>query len=299
MRNLKLLYRLLVVATFLTCLTSVSAQEDLLALLEENEEEMTQQVTAIFKTSRIINAHSIENTPKGILDVKISHRFGFVENGLYDLFGLDGATIRIGGDWGISDRLSVGLGRSSFEKMYDVYGKVRLLRQSTGKRSVPVSITYLGTAAINTLKYQDPEASNLFQSRLFYTHELLIARKFSEAFSLQMMPSVVHRNLVLTNAEKHDVVAMGIGGRQKISKRLSLNLEYYYVFPDQLDARYRNSLSVGVDIETGGHVFQLHFTNSTSMVSKGFITETVGDWLDGGVHFGFNVSRVFTVKSNK
>lgn len=283
----------------LFCLTSVRAQDDLLALLEDEEEETTQQVSAIFKTSRIINAHSIENTPKGILDIKISHRFGFVENGLYDLFGLDGATIRIGGDWGISDRISVGLGRSSFEKMYDVYGKVRLLKQSTGKKSIPVSITYLGTAAINTLKYQDPEASNLFQSRLFYSHELLIARKFSEAFSLQVMPSVVHRNLVLTNLEKNDVVAIGFGGRQKISKRLSLNLEYYYVLPDQLDERYRNSLSVGIDIETGGHVFQLHFTNSTSMVSKGFITETVGDWLNGGVHFGFNVSRVFTVRSQK
>lgn len=297
MKNHKIRHGLVVLVTLLSCLTSIWAQEDLLALLEESEEETTQQVGAIFKTSRIINAHSIENTPKGILDIKISHRFGFVENGLYDLFGLDGATIRIGGDWGISDRISVGLGRSSFEKMYDVYGKVRLLKQATGKTSVPVSVTYLGTAAINTLKYQDPEASNLFQSRLFYSHELLIARKFSEAFSLQVMPSVVHRNLVLTNAEKNDVIAIGFGGRQKISKRLSLNLEYYYVLPNQLDERYRNSLSVGVDIETGGHVFQLHFTNSTSMVSKGFITETVGDWLDGGVHFGFNVSRVFTVKS--
>ncbi|NND31060.1 MAG: hypothetical protein HKN76_00625 [Saprospiraceae bacterium] len=273
------------------------AQEDLLALLEEDE--TTEVVGAIFKTSRIINGHSIENTPKGILDVKISHRFGFVNNGLYDLFGLDGATIRIGGDWGISDRISVGLGRSSLEKMYDVYGKIRLLRQSTGKKTIPLSITYLGTAAINTLRFEDPEASNLFQSRLFYSHELLIARKFSEGFSMQIMPSIVHRNLVQTNAETHDVIALGFGGRQKISKRLSLNLEYYYVLPDQLSDRYKNSFSVGFDIETGGHVFQLHFTNSTSMVSKGFITETVGDWFDGGVHFGFNISRVFTVGRGK
>jgi hypothetical protein len=155
----------------------------------------------------------------------------------------------------------------------------------------------LGTAAISTLKYEDPEASNLFQSRLFYSHELLVARKFSEAFSLQLMPSVVHRNLVQTHSEANDVWAIGLGGRQKISKRVSLNLEYYYVLPDQLDDRYKNSFSVGFDIETGGHVFQLHFTNSTSMVSKGFITETVGDWFDGGVHFGFNISRVFTLRN--
>jgi hypothetical protein len=268
------------------------AQEDLLSLLLD--EETTEYTGAIFKTSRIINGHSIENTPKGIVDIKISHRFGFINNGVYDLFGLDGATIRIGGDFGITDRLSVGIGRSSLEKMYDTYGKIKLLRQSTGKRKMPFGLSYIASASINTLKHEDPEASNLFQSRLFYSHELLIARKFNEAFSLQIMPTLVHRNLVQTHSEKHDVIALGIGGRQKLSKRVSLNLEYYYVLPNQLAEQYKNSFSCGFDIETGGHVFQLHFTNSTSMVYKGFITETVGDWFDGGVHFGFNLSRVFT-----
>ena len=268
-------------------------QSDLLSLLED--EETVNYTTAIFKTSRIINSHSIENTPKGILDVKISHRFGFINSGLYDLFGLDGATIRLGGDFGITDNISLGFGRSSLEKMYDVYGKIRLLRQCTGKRVMPVSLSYVATASINTLKFEDPSASNLFQSRLFYSHQLLIARKFSEGFSLQLMPTLVHRNLVRTHAESNDVISIGIGGRQKISKRVSINMEYFYVLPDQLDPQYKNSLSIGFDIETGGHVFQLHFTNSTSMVYKGFIGETVGDWLDGGIHFGFNISRVFSL----
>lgn len=287
--------------SFSKCLISIlllasyhaRSQEDLLSMLEN--EPVTEYATAIFKTTRIVNGHSIETTPKSILDIKISHRFGFLENGLYDLFGLDAATIRIGADWGVTDFLTLGAGRSSLEKTYDIYAKYRLLRQSKGERNIPLSIVYVGTAAINTLKYEDPEASNLFTSRLFYSHQLLLARKFTEGLSLQIMPTVVHRNLTQTNNESHDVISIGVGGRQKISKRVSINFEYYYVLPDQLAEQYRNSLSIGFDIETGGHVFQLHFTNSTSMIYKGFITETVGDWLDGGVHFGFNISRAFTL----
>ena len=270
-----------------------TCQEDLLSMLEgENNHSFTE---AIFKTSRIINGHSIENTPKSILDVKISHRFGFIENGLYDLFGLDGATIRIGADYGVTDRLSIGGGRSSLEKTYDLYAKYQILRQSMGKDAMPLGLSYVVTSAIQTLKFLDPEASNLFRSRLYYTHQLLIARKFSEGFSLQVMPILVHRNWVNSSAEAHDVFALGIGGRQKISKRVSVNLEYYFVPDGQLADRYRNGFSIGFDIETGGHVFQLHFTNSTSMIEKGFVAETTGDWGKGGVHFGFNISRVFSL----
>ena len=289
------------IAVAILCLSNVGlmSQEDLLALLEGERDEETQFVEAIFKSTRIINGHSIENTPIRILDVKISHRFGFINNGLYDLFGLDAATIRIGADWGVSERLTIGGGRSSLEKSYDLYAKYRLMRQSAGIKNNPLSISYLVSGAINTLKYQDPEASNLFSSRLFYSHQILIARKFSESFSLQLTPTLVHRNLVQTNQESNDVIAFGVGGRQKLSGRVSFNLEYYYVLPDQLASNYRNSFSIGFDIETGGHVFQLHFTNSTSMINKGFVTETVGDWFDGGIHFGFNISRVFTLKKSK
>jgi hypothetical protein len=113
------------------------------------------------------------------------------------------------------------------------------------------------------------------------------------------MPTVIHRNLILTPAEKHDVLAMGAALRQKLTRRLAINAEYYYVLPDQIDDRYKNSLAIGFDIETGGHVFQLHFTNSTAMVEKGFITETTGDWFKGDIRFGFNISRVFTIKQSK
>ena len=269
-------------------------EEDLLSLLDE--EETVNYVTGSFKANRVINLHSLENTSAGELDVKISHRFGFLSGSFYELFGLDQATIRIGGDYGITERLMIGIGRSNFEKTYDGFVKFKLLRQSTGKAKTPFTVCLLGTTAITTIKFSDPDRENFFSSRLYYTGQLIIGRKFSNAFSIQFSPTIVHRNLVRTNIEENDVFAIGAGARLKLGKRTSLNTEYIYVLPNQLAPEFRNSLSVGFDIETGGHVFQLHFTNSTSMIEKGFVAETVGDWADGDIHFGFNISRVFNIK---
>ena len=277
----------------------VIAQEEqnLLSLL--GREETTEYAAASFKTNRVINLHSLESTSAGVLDVKISHRFGFINGGIYELFGLDQASIRIGADYGITDLLTIGFGRSSYEKTYDGFIKYKILRQSTGLKNMPVTVAVLGTMAIKTLKWEDPNRDNLFSSKLYYTTQVIIGRKFSNGFSLQLSPSLVHRNLVATVEEKNNVFALGFAGRVKLNKRLSINGEYIYVFPNQLAEVYRNSLSIGFDIETGGHVFQLHFTNSTSMIEKGFIAETVGKWSDGGIHFGFNISRVFTIKKPK
>ncbi len=275
----------------------LSAQDDLLSLL--GEEETTEYVTASFKTNRVVNLHSLESTAAGVLDVKISHRFGTLNSGAYELFGIDNATIRIGADFGVSSRITIGLGRSSFQKSYDGYLKYKFLRQSAGKRNMPITAALFASTAIQTLKWQNPERENYFSSRLYYTFQLIAGRKFSESLTLQLSPTLVHRNLVATSAESNDVLALGAAGRIKLSKRLTLNAEYIYVLPDQLAPDFGNSFSIGFDIETGGHVFQLHFTNSTSMIEKGFVTETNQDWLDGGIHFGFNISRVFTVVKPK
>lgn len=268
-------------------------EEDLLSLLPE--EETVNFVTSSFKANRVVNLHSLENTAGGELDIKISHRFGFISGGLYELFGLDQASIRIGGDYGITDQLMVGLGRSSYEKTYDGFIKYKFLRQSTGAKKMPLTMAALSTMAIKTLKPSDPTRENYFSSNLYYTFQLIMGRKFSESFSLQLSPTLVHRNLVATTEEENDVFAIGVAGRIKLSKRTSLNAEYIYVLPGQIAEQYRNSLSIGFDIETGGHVFQLHFTNSTSMIEKGFVAETVGNWADGDIHFGFNISRTFSV----
>lgn len=291
-----MLYRInsLLLLTLIFLFTKVEAQEDLLSLIEEDE-EMTVLSRASFKTNRVINLHSLESTARGVLDVKFSHRFGFVNGGIYELFGLDNASVRLGADLGLSDRFTIGFGRSSHEKTYDGYVKYKFLWQSSGKKSMPITAALFASAAVRTLKWTDPDRENLFSSRLFYTYQLIVGRKFSERLSIQLSPTLVHRNLVETNAESNDVYALAVASRIKLTKRVSVNLEYVYVLPDLLAPINTNSLSIGFDIETGGHVFQLHFTNSTSMIEKGFITENVGKWDDMGVHFGFNVSRVFNV----
>jgi hypothetical protein len=272
---------------------------DLLAELEketaQDEAAQTKYATATFKTTRLVGGHSSENVAKGVMDVKISHRFGTINKGGYELFGLDNATMRMGFDYGITNYLMVGIGRSTYQKTYDAFFKIKLLRQSTGKRKMPISLSYVPTIAYKTLKFENPEQNNYATSRLYYTHQLIIARKFSDKLSLQLMPTLVHRNLVSLQKDPNDIVAIGIGGRQKITKRLSLNAEYYYQLPQFKLQGTTNSLSVGFDIETGGHVFQLHFTNSQGMNERTFITETTGQWEKGDILFGFNISRVFTI----
>ncbi|MBK7407797.1 MAG: hypothetical protein IPJ40_06785 [Saprospirales bacterium] len=277
----------------------LQAQEDLLSLLDAGQEEQVEYTTASFKTNRVINLHSLESTAGGVFDFKISHRFGFLNGGIYDLFGLDNASIRIGGDYGVSNRLTIGAGRSSYEKTYDGFVKYKFLRQSKGKRKMPLTAAVLASGAIKTVNWPNPDRVNYFSSRLNYVFQVILGRKFSESLTLQLSPTLVHRNLVKTLREKNDVFALGVAGRIKLNRRIALNGEYIYVFPDQLAPGFRNSLSVGFDLETGGHVFQLHFTNSTAMVGHGFITETIGDWRQGGIRFGFNISRVFTVKRPK
>lgn len=285
---------------FFLCLIAVSAlraQEDeldLLSLLGE-EEESIEYATAAFKANRVINLHSLESTAKGVLDFKISHRFGFLNGGFYELFGLDNATIRFGADYGITDRLTVGFGRSSYEKTYDGFLKFKFLRQSSGKRNMPLTAALVATTAVKSVRWPNPDRENYFSSRMYYSFQLVMGRKFSEGFSLQLTPMVVHRNLVRTRQEANDVLAVSAAGRIKLNKRVAVNAEYIYVLPNQLAPGFRNSLSVGFDIETGGHVFQLHFTNSTAMIEHGYVAETIGNWLDGGIHFGFNISRVFTI----
>ncbi len=287
---------------FFSALHYTAAAQDTTDIMDQLESEMektTDYTAATFKTTRLINGHTVENVGKGVLDIKIAHRFGKVNGGGYDLFGLDNATMRMGGDYGITDYLMVGIGRSTYQKTYDAFFKLKILRQSKGKKNMPVTLSYVPTIALKTLKFDDPNRKNYFSSRLFYTHQLIVGRKFSENTSLQLIPTYIHRNLVQLTADPNDLLAIGIGGRQKLSKRVSLNAEYYYQIPGYKLTNSTNSLSVGFDIETGGHVFQLHFTNSQGMNERTFISETTGDWGKGDIYFGFNISRVFTIAKKR
>lgn len=297
--------RLILSSFYLICLVSTfipntaSCQEDLMDLLDDLEEEKTEYVTASFKTVRILNSHSVKSPAPGVLTMVLSHRFGRINDGPYEFFGLDQANMRLGFDYSINNRLCLGIGRSNVRKTYDGFVKLTLLRQSIGKKTMPFSLVYVGGMQVNSLRWAEPNRINYYTSRLTYSHQLLLGRKFNDNLSLQFMPTMIHRNLVATVEEENDVFAMGVGGRLKVTPSLTFNFEYFYLLPGYTAENFSNSLSLGIDIETGGHVFQLIFSNSVGMTENLFIAETDGKWALDDVHFGFNLTRVFTVKRHK
>lgn len=269
-------------------------------LESETEKSQTVYTKSTFKTTRLVSGHTVETTAPGALDFRINHRFGKINDGVYELFGLDNASMRMGFDYGITPSLMVGIGRSTFQKTYDAFFKIKLLRQSTGKINMPFTLAYVPTIAINTLRPLSSTAPKpTFSDRVSFVNQLIIGRKFSENLSLELIPTYIHRDNVSFAYSNINCFAVGIGGRQKISRRVSINAEYYYQLPNAQAPAATNVLSLGVDIETGGHVFQLHVTNSHGMTEKVFIAETSGSWDKGDILFGFNISRVFHIKKSK
>lgn len=294
--KLKILPLLTLLITFFTTFS-----QDIDQLLEETTSSQTEYAIATFKSTRILNGHSIERMPAGQLDFRISHRFGQLNTGSYNLWGLDQANIHFGLDYGITNWIMIGIGRGTYEKTYDSFTKISILRQSKGEKNIPFSLSYFSSFAVNSLKW-DKTGKLYFWDRLSYVHQLLIARKISERLSIELNPTFIHRNMVATELDPNDLLAVGAGTRFKITKRISFNAEYYYVIPPINDFRSMktfNPLSIGFDIETGGHVFQIILTNSLAMIEKGFICETTGNWTNAGIHLGFNISRVFSFSRTK
>jgi len=283
----------------------VFGQDDLLGELEKGSAKETEYAFATFKGTRLGNGHTIETKNAGSLEFIFGHRFGAINGGAYEMFGLDQAYVRLGLDYGITDRLSLSIGRNSTDKTMDGYLKYKLLRQSKGAKNFPLSVTALGGMAYK-ISPKDEDEPEGFEDvdRLSYTGQLLIARKISTNLSLQLMPTYIHKNLV-ESYEENNQVALGIGGRLKLTKSVALTTEYYYNFsaPDNStltdDQKQYDAFSLGIDIETGGHVFQLLLTNAIGLTERAFITETRDDFFAGDIHLGFNVTRTFQLKKNK
>ena len=279
---------------------NLSAQDDLLDMLEDNQDPITNYTFATFKNTRLVSGHSIETNGKGVLQFMIQHRFGTLNSGWRELWGLDNSIIRIGVEYGITDQLNIGLARSSFLKTYDATLKWRFLRQKSGAENFPFSATAVSSIYLNTTEWADPERENFFSSRLSYHHALLVAKKFGDGFSMQLMPTVLHNNLVDKAIDQNTIFSMGIGTSIKLNGSVRLNFEYYYLPPDQTFSEdLTNALSIGFDIETGGHVFQFHLTNSRGMTEQFLVRKTTGSWDKGDIYFGFNISRVFNVGKTK
>lgn len=279
--------------------TLLAQDSSLLKMLNDSAsaDQHQELVTGTFKATQLINMPTIESPAKQNLQFLIMHRFGKLNQGAYELFGLDNASIRFGLDYGISDRLSVGIGRSSLDKAFDGSVKWKILQQyNTG---MPISVSLNEVVSNYTQKYADKPYLDA-KYRTSYTSQLLIARKFSRNLSLELMPSWIHYNLTPTPDDKTNVFVMSAGGRMKITKRMSIDAEYNYLLPNQVVSyKVYNTLSLGLDIETGGHVFQLVFTNAGGMAAPYYLAKADGSWGKGDIFFGFNISRNFNFRKPK
>lgn len=288
--------------TFVAIITAphlFAQDEDLLKLVSSEEKPEKERIKYAFKSPRVINSHSIEFLNPGTMDFRILHRFGELNQGYKNFFGLDQASMRMSFDFGILHNLMAGVGRSTYKKELDAFIKYAPVRQSKGTGSVPFTLALVSGITMDGLPWADLTRKNFFTSRLGYYFEAIIGRKFSEGFSLQVAPAMVHKNLVQLATDVNDIYAVSIGCRLKFSKRIAFTCDYTHVLEGLPDSGYYNHLSAGFDIETGGHVFQLHFSNSTGMNERSFITETTGRWGKGEVRFGFNLSRVFQIRKKK
>jgi len=290
---------------------------NLLSELERESNPKTVYTTSTFKSTRLINGHTTETTQPGTMDLRISHRFGLLNSGFFNFFGLDEAHMRLGFDFGVTQNLMIGIGHNTHIGTYDAFAKIKVLKQSTGKINMPFSVTFLAGAVVNARKKIDLEGImftpskaylvSSFSDRVSYVFQLFVARKFSDHFALQIMPTLIHHDNIFINDvdevsvyKKINAFAVGVGGRQRLSRRMHLTAEYYYQLPSTKTDGASNSLSFGIDIETGGHVFQLHITNSKHMLEQSFITHSTGKWDKGDILFGFNILRVFhSKKGNK
>lgn len=278
-------------------LSPIGYGQDLMEILDTTDSIPEKQfVYSTFASPRLCSGHTIESPGKRELVFIISHRFGSMKEGFYDMFGLDYATIRLGFDYGITDRFSAGLGRSTYNKTFDGYLKYRFIQQSTGAGGMPFSLSYFSSVSINSLKWDEERKAALdFVHRVNYVQQVLIATKLNRTFSFQFMPSYVHKNLVEKKQDPNDVFLLGVGGKIRLAKILSFNIEYYY-YTNRPDAnRFTHPLAMGFDIETGGHVFQLLFSNSQPWFESGFLTETNGKWKNGDIYFGFHLQRTFSL----
>lgn len=297
----------IVTVLILLMANNLFAQNDLLKMMEEEAPSKPTPVFATFKSTRLVNLHTNEQMKAKHLDFRIQHRFQPMqidkENvyGLYNMFGIDGAVMRLGLEYGVTDKLMIGLGRSNIGKTYDLMAKYKILQQTRGKKSMPISVNYFGNIGINTLEFSDKTRNNFFTSRLSFVNQIIITRKFNDYLSVAISPSMVHQNLVENKSQSHDIYALGLGASIKISRSARFNFEYI----PRLNARnekkldgtlFYNAFAFGLDIETGGHVFQLHFTNGAGLIEQQFISQNTNKLTLNSLRFGFNLSRVFSLE---
>lgn len=275
----------------LSVIGQASAQDELLNQLDTLKSNQKQIETATFKGLQICNMQSTKLAAKGEWDILISHRFGDLTEGLDNFFGLDDAYTKLGAVYGITNGLSAGFSRQTNNKIYELTAKYRIKSQEAN--GFPVTIVGYNTMDVNTNLSTDIYPGLEFNNRLAYTTQLLISRKFSDRFSAQLTPVFIHKNLYDETTERENQFSLGMGGRYKLTKRLSVNLEYAPRIDAPENTVYHDLLSFGLDIDTGGHIFQMVFSNCQTMNDVYVFSNATGDWFGGSLYFGFNLYRVF------
>jgi hypothetical protein len=288
MKSISIIILLLFVITPLTA-------QDWLTETTNEEDGNKEYVTSTFKATRLLNGQSIENPAKKELIFIVSHRFGKIDQGIYDLFGMDNATIRLGLEYGITDRLAIGAGRSSYEKTFDGFIKYNFLKQHTGIKPIPFSMTLYTNIMANSLRTIDTLDILKFKHRLSYSNQLLIASKINRFLSMQIFAVHLHTNLTEQASDDNDMLVFGLGGRILLTRRISFNTEYFYLVNKPQGDFNPRLLSIGFDLETGGHVFQLFLSNTQPHFEKAMFAENTSYWLRGDIYFGFNISRTFSL----
>lgn len=293
--------KIIVSLSFITsCSTALFAQtpDDLLNMVAETpKKEFT---TATFKTTRLINFHTVEVLSRRSLDFRISHRFGDFNTGAYNAWGIDGgANIRLALEYCHGSRLMFGVGRTSGKKIADGFLKYRLLKQTTKGGGMPVSVTLFSGVYHTFLQNVIIDGKNKYQTvpdRLSYCHQIMVGRKFSSRFSFQLTAAMVHFNLVDKITDKNDCFVIGGVTRFKFAKRQAITVEYGYRLNKYSNEKYYDSFGIGYDLETGGHVFQIHLTNSFGLTEDQYFMYTNSSWDNWGIRLGFNISRVFSLQ---
>jgi hypothetical protein len=282
MKKLNILFFLL---PFLTL-----AQEDLLDEIDTDSIVIGYEQAA-FKGLKIVNFESTKMISKKQLYFVVSHRFGSIKTGIGDFFGLDQAVTRLNFIYGISDAVNIGISRSSFQRTYETSLKLRLIRQK--QQGTPITLVLFNSVMLNSSLDKEVLPGLKFEHKLSYATQALISSKLNRNLSLQIVPTFFHDNLVALDEQDNSQFAIGIGGRHKLTKRWSVNVDYGLHLNRATNSPFKNPLSIGFDLETGGHVFQLHFTNAQPMNVNTFLGQATGDWSDADIFFGFNLSRVF------
>lgn len=257
---------------------------------------ISQSDAPTFQDTRLVNMHTNEMLPSQTLQFRIGHRFGALNGGFYELWGLDQANMRLGFEYGLHKKAMLGWGRTSSTKTWDLFAKVSILEQG---ESIPVSLLYLGTANINGNKELFSAAELEFVHRLSFTNHLILTSKLNERISLMLQPSYLHQNLVSDSTDKNDMLFIGVGAKYSVSRVVSLTSEYIYRFPvsgSETFDNHHDSFSLGVAFDTKGHYFSLHLTNSASLYEQGYLAENFDSWKDGGIRLGFNIIRNFDFK---